>query len=41
MGFPDFFLFDWSLPPAAKVIEGMGILGRILLHLAALLGYLV
>lgn len=41
MGFPDWFLFDWSLPPAETIVQGMGVLGRILLHLAALIGLLM
>ena len=40
MGFPDWFLFDWSLPPIEQFAEKIGWVARILLHLAALLGLL-
>jgi len=40
MGFPDFFLFDFTLPNTDSVLGAMTTLGRILLHLAALIGLL-
>jgi hypothetical protein len=41
MGFPDWFLFDWTLPSLDQMAAAgvkLGILARILLHLAALVG---
>lgn len=43
MGFPDWFLFDFALPTLEQVAaagDKLGILARILFHIAALLGFL-
>lgn len=38
MGFPDFFIFDWSLPSVAEMAGNLGWVARVLLHIAALIG---
>lgn len=40
MGFPDWFLFDWSLPPVAEMAANLTWFARMLLHIAALIGLL-
>jgi hypothetical protein len=40
MGFPDLFIFDLALPSLPQVLNSMNVVGRILLHLAALIGLL-
>lgn len=40
MGFPDWFLFDFAVPSLPQIAEHMGLLARILFHIAALLGLL-
>lgn len=40
MGFPDWFLFDTTLPSLPEALGYMTWFARILLHLAALIGLL-